>query len=390
MQKKWYFGSEQKMCPMRIAINTRFLIKNKLEGIGWFTYETLIRIVKNHPEHQFFFLFDREPDPEFIFSSNVTPVVLFPQARHPILWYVWFECSVYRFLRKVKPDLFLSTDGFLPLRIKIPTIAVIHDINFHHHAEWIPPFTRVYYKYFFPRFARKATRIVTVSEYSKNDIVESFNISEQKVDVVFNGANIKFMPIDEDEKARVRKEFAHGNPYFVFVGALNPRKNVARLLRAFDLFRKNIDKDFSLVIVGEKMFKTNDIDQAYSSMLYKNSVFFTGRLQVEDLRKVIGGALAMAFVPYFEGFGIPMLEAMNCHVPLIASNRTSMPEVAGDAAYYIDPYSVESIANGMTVLATDEKLRLELVDKAKARKLLFSWDATAEKLYASITKTLSK
>jgi glycosyltransferase involved in cell wall biosynthesis len=375
---------------MRIAINTRFLIKNKLEGIGWFTHETLSRIVRSHPEHQFYFIFDRKPDPEFIFSTNVTPVVLYPQARHPILWYLWFEFSVHQFLKRVKPDLFISTDGYLPLRSSTPSIGVIHDINFHHHAEGLPLLTRKYYNHFFVRFAHKASRIVTVSEYSKNDIIKSFNVSEDKIDVVYNGVNTKFKPIGEEEKLRVREVYSYGKPYFVFVGALNPRKNVARLLQAFDLFMEMSGMNYSLVIVGEKMFMTNDITNTYKSMKYKDSVLFTGRLQVEELRRVIGAATAMTFVPYFEGFGIPMLEAMNCDVPLIASNRTSMPEVAGDAAYYIDPFSAESIAHAMKLLANDEKLRDELVAKAHKRKLLFSWNNTAEKFYDSINRVLTE
>jgi glycosyltransferase involved in cell wall biosynthesis len=390
IQKKWYFGSVQKMCPMRIAINTRFLIMNKLEGIGWFTYETLSRIVRSHPEHHFYFIFDRKPDPKFIFSTNVTPVILYPQARHPILWYLWFEFSVRRFLKRIKPDLFISTDGFLPLHSSIPSIGVIHDINFHHYAEGLPLLTRKYYNHFFTQFAHKASRIVTVSEYSKNDIAKSFNVSEDKIDVVYNGVNTKFKPVDEEEKVKVREVYSNGNPYFVFVGALNPRKNVARLLQAFDLFLEMSGMNYSLVIVGEKMFMTKDITNAYKSMKNKDTVSFTGRLQVDELRRVVGAATAMTFVPYFEGFGIPMLEAMNCDVPLIASDRTSMPEVAGDAAYYVDPFSVESIAQAMKLIAIDEKLRDGLVAKAQKRKLLFSWDITAEKFYDSINHVLTE
>ncbi|MDD4385393.1 MAG: glycosyltransferase, partial [Bacteroidales bacterium] len=174
---------------MRIAINTRLLIKNKLEGIGWFTYETLKRIVVNHPEHEYIFLFDRKPHPDFIFSNSVKPIVLRPQARHPFLWYIWFQYSVSHFLRKNKVDLFISPDGFIPTRCKTPTLNVIHDINFHHYPKGLPLLTRAYYQHFFPIFARKATQIVTVSHYSKNDLINSYGIEPDKVSVVHNGAN---------------------------------------------------------------------------------------------------------------------------------------------------------------------------------------------------------
>lgn len=372
---------------MRIAVNTRLLLKNRLEGIGWYTYETLKRITANHPEHEYFFLFDRKPDPTFIFSKNITPVVLLPQARHPILWYLWFEFSVARFLKKNKIDLFLSPDGYIPLKSNTPTLAVIHDINFHHHPEGIPWQFRTYFNHFFPKFARKATRIVTVSEYSKNDISASYSINPDKIDVTHNGANTDYCPITFEEKEAVKAKYSNDKPYFVFVGALNPRKNVARLLQAFDMFSLQ-SNEYNLVIVGEPMFLTKEIEHTLKNMRNRQSVIFTGRLKVDELRMVLGAATALTFVPYFEGFGIPMVEAMNCHVPIIASNRTSMPEVAGRAAYYVDPYNVDSIAKAMKLIATDGQLRDALIAEANQRKKLFSWDNTAEKLYTSMLKII--
>lgn len=374
---------------MKIAVNTRFLIKNKLEGIGWFTYETMSRLAIEHPEHEFFFLFDRKPDSQFILSANVKPVVLNPQARHPFLWFLWFEFSVARFLKRNKVDVFVSTDGYIPLNTKVPCLSIIHDINFEHYPEGIPPVTSWYYKYFFPRFAKKATRIATVSEYSKSDIVDTYSIDSEKIDVVYNGASNHYSPIGEDKKISIRNKHTNGRLYFIFVGALNPRKNVARLLLAFDAFIEETKLDYTLMIVGEKMFKTRDIDEAYKSMRNSDRVIFTGRLSQTELKDAIGASLAMAFVSYFEGFGIPALEAIYCDVPLIASNRTSIPEVAGDAAFYVDPFSVESIAKGMKLMATDAKLREALIAAAAKRKSLFTWEKTAAALYQSIEKTIA-
>ena len=117
---------------MRIGVNTRLFLQNKLDGIGWFGVETMKRITRNHPEHEFFFFFDRKPDKEFIFSSNIKPVVLIPQARHPLLWYLFFEHSITYALKKYKIDLFLSPDGWISLQTKVPTLTVIHDLNFEH------------------------------------------------------------------------------------------------------------------------------------------------------------------------------------------------------------------------------------------------------------------
>lgn len=375
---------------MIIAVNTRLLIKNKLEGIGWFTYETLVRITQNHPEHTFYFLFDRKPHPDFIFASNVIPVVLKPQARHPLLWYIWFEISVSWFLRKHRVDLFVSPDGFIPLKCKIPCLNVIHDINFHHFPNGIPLLTRKYYNYFFPRFAQKAARIVTVSEYSKADIAKSFKININKIDVAHNGANKIFKPEKDFEIQEIRTELTNGKPYFLFVGALSPRKNVARLILAFNQFCKIHKSDIKLVIVGERMFMTNDIKDALSSITDPNSIVFCGRLQIERLQQVMSSALALVYTPYFEGFGIPLVEAMRCHLPIIASNRTSIPEVVGDAALIVDPFDVDAIATAMAQIATNPNLRKELAQKSAARKEIFSWDKTAQTLYNAMIATIKE
>ena len=139
---------------MRIAVNTRLLLKGKLEGIGWYTNETLKRIVREHPEHEFIFFFDRPYDPSFIFASNVTPVVFEPQARHALLFYIWFELRIPYMLRKYKADLFLSTDGLLSLKTKVPTCLVIHDLAFEHYPEHLKRSHRMYLRKFSPLFAK--------------------------------------------------------------------------------------------------------------------------------------------------------------------------------------------------------------------------------------------
>lgn len=369
---------------MRIAVNTRLLLSNKLEGIGWFTFETMRRIVHDHPEHQFFFLFDRKYNPEFIFGPNVTPVVLAPQSRHPFLWYAWFEFSVSRFLRKRSIDLFISPDGYLPLKSKVPSISVIHDINFAHFPQGLPKLTAWYYNYFFPKFAHKATHVVTVSEYSKSDLVSTYSLLPQNVTVAYNGANTEFQPLTTTQVAEVRSELTGGSPYFVFVGAFSPRKNVAGLLLAFDQFRMQHADSFKLVLVGERMFKTSEMERVYKSMAFKDDVVFTGRLNVDRLKRVVGAAAGLVFVPFFEGFGIPLVEAMRCNVPIVSSNKTSMPEVTGDAALLVDPHNIKDIASAMVHLVETEGLANELVLKGAERAKLFSWDNTAKKLWVAV------
>ena len=373
---------------MRIAVNTRLLLKGKLEGIGWFTFETLIRMTQNHPEHEFIFIFDRPYDPDYIFAENVTPVVIGPQARHPLLFYIWFDFRIPWVLKKYKADLFLSPDGYLSLRTKVPQLAVIHDINFVHRPDDLPWLIAKYYNYFFPKFARIAKRIATVSFYSKEDIARSFKIDYDKIDVVYDGINQIFEPLLEKEKKKIRKKYTDGTEYFLFVGALHPRKNVSGLLQAFDAFKGETTNNIKLMIVGGEMHKTGDIFETFENMRFKNDVIFTGRVSTDELHDIFGAALALTFVPFFEGFGIPVVEAMSAGVPVICSNTTSIPEVGGNAVVYADPMKIDQITDAMIKLANDKELRKNLIEKGFEQKNKFSWDETAHLLWLSVKKAM--
>ncbi len=374
---------------LKIAVNTRLLLHDRLDGIGRFATETLRHITTEHPEHEFLFIFDRQYHPDFIFSGNIKPVVVPPQARHPLLFFTWFELSIPIIIRQHKPDLFFSPDGFLSQRLKVPTVGVIHDLNFEHFPADVPWSVRMYYQNMFPRFARKADRLATVSHYSKQDIVKLYHIPETKIDVVYNGSSLHFKPLSEEDKQLVRKQYAGGNPYFFFVGTLHPRKNLSNLFLSFDKFKTADQKGTKLVIAGAKMWWTNEIRASYDQMKHKEDVIFTGRVSDEDLSKLMASALALTYVSYFEGFGIPILEAFNSGTPVITSNITSMPEVAGDAALYVDPFSVESISGAMHMMSDDASLRNKLIASGNVQKEKFSWKLTADKLWNTIERTLS-
>jgi glycosyltransferase involved in cell wall biosynthesis len=372
---------------MRIAVNTRLLLENKLEGIGWFTFETLKRIVTNHPEHEFFFLFDRPYSQSFIFAPNVTPIVMPPQSRHPFLWYIWFEYSVCRTLKKIKADVFLSPDGYLSLSSKVKSISVIHDINFDHYPKQFNWLVRKYLLHYFPLFAKHATRVVTVSGYSKEDITHTYKIDSCKIDVVYNGANSAFKPLTEVEKKSAKQIYADGCDYFIYIGALLPRKNIARMLQAFDAFKETTQSKVKMLIVGSKMFNTKDIEKTYRDMKYQSDVVFTGRLAPGEIEVALGGALALTYVSYFEGFGIPLVEAMYADIPVITSNATSLPEVAGDAALITDPFSVNSIKDAMITIYSDVDIRNKLIENGRIQRQKFNWDNTATQLWNSIVSS---
>lgn len=375
---------------MKIAVNTRLLLKDKLEGIGWFTYESMKRIVLNHPEHTFYFIFDRKHDPQFIFAENVIPVEIFPPARHPYLWYIYFEFSIPRILRKLKPDLFLSTDGWLSLRTNVPQVDVIHDLNFEHRKDFLKSKYQNYYTRFFPKFARKAVRIATVSEFSKQDLQRFYSIPKEKIDVVYNGSNAVYQPLTEDKQQRVRQKYANGLPYFLFVSAIHKRKNLANILRAFEQYKAQTGADTQFVVVGARAGKQDELDEVLRSMTFAQDVRFLGRLSAEELSQVMASALALVYATLFEGFGIPIVEAFNAETAVITSNVTSMPEVAGDAALLVDPTSVEQIADAMTQLVMNENLRQKLIAKGREQRTKFSWEQTAARLWDCVMKSVNQ
>lgn len=373
---------------MNIAVNTRLLLPNKLEGIGWFSYETLKRIVKNHPEHTFYFIFDRPYSQDFIFSNNIIPIVAGMQARHPLLFYIWFEITLPKIFKRINADVFLSPDGYISLTGNIKTLQVIHDINFEHFSDNIPFLSYKHYKYFFPKYAEKSTRICTVSQYSKQDIIKTYNIPEEKIDVVYNGCNELYAPITTEKILETRRKYAYGAPYFLYVGSLHPRKNIANLLKAFDIYKLKTRAITKLLIVGEKYYWTKEMDNTFNDLTYCEDIIFLGRIGSAKLKNILSSAVAVTYVSLFEGFGIPILEAMYSGVPVITSSTTSMPEVGGDAVLYADPYSIDSIAEAMIKLDADKALQQTLVAKGNIQKQKFSWDKTAEKLWESLEKIM--
>ena len=370
---------------MKIAVNTRFLLKDKLEGIGIYTQEIFRRVVTLMPEHEFYFLFDRPFSDEFIFAKNSTPVVISPPARHPFLWYWWFEKSVPKFLKENNIDVFISPDGYASLTTDIPQIITIHDLGFEHFPKHVPFLVRKYYQYFTPKFCKKATKILAVSEFTKQDIAARYEIDENKIDVVYNG-------VDNGQWSMVNGQLSSKNllsidyrlstiaPYFIFIGAVHPRKNVLGLLKAFEHFKTTFSHPHQLIIIGRKAWMNSDLEKFYRQMKFKKDVVWIEKIERTKLLQILQNAFALVYPSFFEGFGIPIIEAMSLGVPVITSNISSMPEVAGNAAILVNPVNITDIANAMHSLVENEALRNDLIAKGKIHAQDFDWNVSASKV----------
>lgn len=373
---------------MIVAVNTRFLIKGKLEGYGYFVHEVMMRLTRQHPEHQFYFLFDRPCDESFVFADNVKTIIIPPQARHPLLWKYWMDVKVALVLRRIKADVFVSPDGFASLTTRVPQCIVVHDLGFLHHPSAYQKSHLLFYKTYTPAFLKKAKTIATVSRFSKEDIIAHYQTPPEKINVVYSAAKDIFQPVSLGEKEAVKGQYTEGKEYFIYVGAIQPRKNLINLLKGFSFFKKRQKSNMKLVLVG-RVWKGDYFVNQLNTYKYKEDVVLLNYVGEQTLVKLIGAAYALVYPSVFEGFGVPPLEAMKCGVPPLTSRGTAMEEICGSAALYFNPDDPEDIGEKLMLIYKDETLRNKLIGNASLVAPQYSWQRTADLLWESIERAIS-
>ena len=375
------------LAAMVVAVNTRFLLKD-LEGYGYFIHELFKVLVQKHPDHQFYFLFDRQFDKRFLHSPNVYPLVVAPQARHPLLWKYWYNWKIPTLLKRIKADVFVSPDGYCSLTTTIPQCLIIHDLGFLHYPETYKKVHVQFLKKNTPKFLNKAKTVVAVSEFSKHDMMRQYGIATDKIDVIYNGVKQVFQPAGLNTKQAIKEKYTDGKEYFIYVGAIHPRKNLINLLKAFSIFKKRLQTNMKLVIAGRLAWKNDEFLKLLNNYKYKPDVVLTGYLQEEELAGLMASAYALVYPSLFEGFGVPVAEAMKCRVPVLTSERSSMEEVAGDAGLYFNPNDHKDIADKMMLIYKDENLRNQLIQKGQSVACKYNWELSADHLWNVILKTL--
>jgi len=205
---------------------------------------------------------------------------------------------------------------------------------------------------------------------------------------VYSAAKKIFRPLDLKEKEEARTKYTGGKEYFIYAGAIHPRKNLDNLLKAFSIFKKKQGSGLKLVLAGRLAWKYTAFTERLQSYKYRDDVIMTGYLDETELVKIIGSAYAMVYPSLWEGFGVPVLEAMQCQVPVISSAHSSMEEIGGDALLTADPNDPADIAGKMISLYKDESLRDQLIEKGKTAASRFNWEQTAKLLWNSMMKAL--
>lgn len=375
---------------MKIAISARYLKEKPDGGVARFTYEVTRRIVQKNPSDEFILVFDRNYSDSLLFGSNCRGVMLEPETSGPLSCYIWHEKKLPGLFETIKPDIFLSPDGVISLRCRVPQVSVLHDISFYHRPQDLPFLTSLYWRYFTRKFANHAARIVTVSEFCRQDISSYLNIDPGKIDIAWNGVSEYFFPAGDEEKDNYRTVLSSGIPYFLFVGNFSPRKNIPAIITAWHLFKQKTRLPHRLVLAGGRLFLNRKTDRLIRSSPWRSDIILPGLIAHQDLRMLYCAAEALVFTPWFEGFGIPAAEAMRCGTPVILSPVTSLPEIGGDAALYANPADPEEICNAMIRITSEPGLRESLSVAGQTRSQKFTWDNTADCVRNAIEKVFLK
>lgn len=289
-----------------------------------------------------------------------------------------------------KTDVFHGPCFYCPRSLRAKLVVTVHDMMPFRHPEYLRSDWVSSLKRTMEGSSSRADSVIAVSEFTKGEICELFKIREERIRVIYNGvAPIYYPRTDRNQLEIIKKKYGIPGPYFLFVGAIEPKKNIAALIDAWTALRSSTHYQYPLVLVGNKGWYFEKLQKDIHHHLVRKDIICTGSIVSDDLPYLYSGAEAFIMPSLYEGFGIPVIEAMACGTPVITSNRASMPEIAADAALLVDPLSVEDIAGAMQVIASDPTRRDKLVQTGLERAKEFSWEKTARETL-SLYQTLGK
>jgi glycosyltransferase involved in cell wall biosynthesis len=362
---------------MRVAINARVLAKPEPAGVTRYTKQLLIALTDRDDDVKYLIFGVDTLPPELQERTCIENAECFPPAASGLRAQFWEQVTLPRVLRRYDVDLCHSTAGISPILADVPTVITVHDISPITHPEWFSRRYATLYRVLTPLALRSADHIVTISNFSKSEITTTYPWTNGAVSSIHNGLT----PIPEDATDRVA-DIERGS-YLLFVGSLNPRKNIIRLLDAYAQYRKRADNPLPLVVAGSQrnVFAATDrppIDDVHT----------LGFVSDKKRNWLYHHATALLFPSLYEGFGLPIIEAMNCGTPVLTSNRGAMAEIAGDAAVLVDPTDVDAIVSGIERIATNDSLRRNLIKSGRERAEEFTWASTAKRTVSVYRQTL--
>jgi glycosyltransferase involved in cell wall biosynthesis len=351
-------------------------------GLGRYA-ESLARALLPLLGDELAFFYNREDGIEPLAGLEGVPAATVNLGYKPWRMLVWLaQVGRIGFDSRVPgATLFHATEHLLlPLR-RTPTVLTVHDLIFRRYPAHHKRLNRWFLNATMPLFCRRAGHIIAVSEQSKRDVIEAYGIPPDKITVIYEAADTRFCPQPAEIVAAVRARYGLPDRYLLFVGTIEPRKNLGRVLAAFERLHAEGLTD-ALVIVGKRGWLYGDFFARLGQSPAKLAVIFPGFIPDADLPAVYAGSQALAFPSEFEGFGLPVLEAMACGTPVVCSNTSSLPEVAGDAALLVDPLDVDALTDALRRVLSDPALATELRDRGLAQAARFSWARAAQETLA--------
>jgi glycosyltransferase involved in cell wall biosynthesis len=311
------------------------------------------------------------------------------RARGPVSQSTWKQLGLPRRIRKLGIDLFHFPSFIASLRTDVPSVLTVHDLCFALFPQAFSVLRRPYYRYLIPRSVSRCDAIIADSDSTREDILSNLKMRDGRVHTIHPGVDpVRFYHVaDKFERGRLREQYSLPRDFVLYVGTLEPRKNIPRLVRAFAYGVVSKGLPHHLVIAGRKGWLYKEIFREVRALNLSDRVQFPGFIKPSDLGTLYSMARAFAYPSLYEGFGLPCLEAMSCATPVIASDRSSLPEVVGDCALIVDPTSVESIADSLRTICSDDECHKRLSDHGPRRAARFSWLTTAKKTVEVYTRT---
>lgn len=365
---------------MRIGIDYTSAVRQGA-GIGRYTRGLVRALADLGRDHQYI-LFSAGRDPRAqAWPQNVAQCTLPLTDRQLAIIWQRLKLPIPVELFTGQLDLFHSPDFVLPPIWRARTVLTVHDLSFMRHPECFSAGLLAYLMDAVPRAVRRADLILADSESTRSDLCELLSVARDRVAVVYPGVEPHFVPqVGHAEIEVVLRRYGIRRPYILGLGTLQPRKNFPRLIRAFDLLRKEHQLPHQLVIGGGRGWLYEEIDQTIADLSLQRDVLLAGFVSDEDLPMLYSAADVFAFPSLYEGFGIPILEAMGCGTPVVTSTTSSLPEVAGDAALLVSPDDIEALAHAMWRLIDDGALRNDLRARGFSRVKQFTWERAAQDL----------
>ena len=370
---------------MRIGVDARLMYHQKA-GISKYTWHLLQAFANLNLNDEFIIFQHREQRDPILERSNFRRATLYAPV-HTRLEQYMLPLELLRF----PLDLLHITDFIQPLYARVPTVITVHDLAFLHYPHFLTSKSAAFYGQI-DRAVRVADAVIVPSESTMRDLVAMLGVARSKIDVIYEAAAEMFVPLPiEETRAAVRREYRLPESYILCVGTVEPRKNITGLLHAFEILRTRYGApDTVLALAGGTGWLYDDVTATVAKLGLTDSVRFLGRVSDEALHRLYVGARCHVHPAYYEGFGLPPLEAMACGTPTIVSNVSSLPEVVQDAALLVDPNSHEEIAVAMNRLLTDDALHAEMREKGLQRARGFSWTRAAAETLAVYHKVLAR